>query len=56
MVISGQNFVSTMDFCVATLIEKFLKKDVAILFCFVATMIKKMSVVFCLKNQIYVTT
>ena len=29
---------------VATLIEKFLKKNVAILFCFVVTMIEKMAV------------
>ena len=41
MVIRRQNFVATMDFCVATLIEKFLKKDVAILFCSIATMIKQ---------------
>ena len=56
MVIRRQNFVVTMDFCVATLIEKFLKKDVAILFCYVTTMIKQMTVEFCLNNQIYVAT
>ena len=32
MVIRRQNVVAIMDFCVATLIEKFSKKDVVILF------------------------
>ena len=56
MVIRRQNFVAAMDFCVSTFIEKFLKKNVAILFCSVATMTKKMAVKFCLNNQIYVVT
>ena len=56
MVIRKHNFVMIMDFCVATLIEKFLKRDVAILFYSVATMIKQMTVEFCLNNQIYVAT
>ena len=56
MVIRKQNFVAPMDFCVAKLIEKFLKKNVAILFFFVATMIKQMTVEFCHNNQIYVAT
>ena len=44
MVIRRQNFVIIMDFCVKKLIEKFLKKNVTILFFFVATMIKQMAV------------
>ena len=56
MVIRRQNFFAIMDFCVATLIKKFLKKDVAILFCSIATMIKQMEVEFFLNNQIYVAT
>ena len=32
MVIRRQNFVATMDFCVATMIKKLLKKNVVILF------------------------
>ena len=56
MVIRRKNFVATMDFFFTTLIEKFLKKDVAILFFSVVTMIKQMAIEFCLKNQIYVVT
>ena len=56
MVIKRHNFVATMDFCVATLIEKFMKKNGAILFCSVATMIKQMAVEFCHNNQIFVAT
>ena len=56
MVIRRQNFVTTMDFYVSTLIEKFLKKNVAILFCYVATKMKQMAVEFYHNNQTYVTT
>ena len=56
MVIRRHNFVATMDFCIATLVEKFLKNDVAILFFYVVTMIKEMVVESCLNNQIYVAT
>ena len=56
MVIRRQKFVAIMENYVPTLIEKFLKKNVGILFCYVGTMIKKMAVEFCFNNQIYVTT
>ena len=52
MVIKRKNLVATMENYVATLIEKLLKKNVAILFCYVATMIKQMAIEFCLNNQI----
>ena len=55
MVIRRQNFFATMENYVATLIEK-LKKNVIILFCFVAIMIRQMAIEFCLNNQIYVAT
>ena len=56
MVIRRQNFVVIMEKYVAILIEKLLKKNVAILFCSVTTIIKKMEIEFCLNNQICVTT
>ena len=56
MVIRRHNFVTKLDFCIATLIEKFMKKNVVILFCFVATKIKQMAVEFCHNNQTHVVT
>ena len=56
MVIIRHNFVATMDFYVTTLIEKFLKKNVAILFCSIVTMIKQMTVEFCYSNKIFIAT
>ena len=56
MVIRRQNIVTTMDFYVMTLIEKFLKKYVAILFFSVVTKIKQMVVEFYHDNQTYVAT
>ena len=56
MVIRRQNFVSTMENYVVTLIKKLLKKNVVILFFFVMTMIKQMKIEFYLNNQIYVVT
>ena len=56
MLIRRQKFVEIMDFYVATLIEKFLKKNVEILFCSVVTKIKQMEVEFCHDNQTYVAT
>ena len=50
------NFVMIMDFCVTTLIEKFLKKNVVILVCYVETKIKQMVVEFCHNNQSYIAT
>ena len=40
MKIRTQNYVATMNFYVATLAEKFLKKNVMKFFCSVATLIK----------------
>ena len=40
MKIRRWNYVATMDFYVATLPEKLLKKNVATIFCYVVTMIK----------------
>ena len=56
MIIRRQNPVAIMNFCVATLIEKFLKKNATILFCYVAIIIEQMAVEFCHNNQIYVAT
>ena len=56
MVIRRQNFAWIMENYFMTLIEKFLKKNVAILFSYIVKMIRKMAVEFCLNNQIYVAT
>ena len=41
MMIKRKNYVATMDFYVATLSNKFLKKNVATFLCYVATLIKE---------------
>ena len=41
MKIKRQNYVATMDFYVATLSKKFLKKNVVTILCYVATLIKE---------------
>ena len=46
MEIRRHNFIAIMENYVATLIEKLLKKNVAILFCSVVTMFKQMTVEF----------
>ena len=45
-VVTMENYVATMENYVATLIKKLLKKNVVILFCYIATMIKQMAVEF----------
>ena len=56
MVIRRQNFVPIMDFYVAIVIERFLKKNLAIFFCSVVTQIKQMAVDFFHNNQTYIAT
>ena len=56
MVIGRQNFITTMENYAATLIKKLVKKNVEILFCSVATMIKQMVVEFCLNNLFFFLT
>ena len=56
MVIRRHNFVATMDFYVATLIEKYLKEECHDIILHVATKIKQMVVEFFHDNQTYVAT